>query len=48
MKKAIQQDTLEALINDQVLREPLRTWASLTAVGRFAETVDITEFSVEL
>ena len=29
-------------------REPLRTWASLTAVGRFAETVGITGFSVEL
>lgn len=29
-------------------REPLRTWASLTAVGRFAEAVGITQFSVEL
>lgn len=29
-------------------REPLRVWASLTAVGRFAEAVDLTEFSVEL
>lgn len=29
-------------------REKVRTWASLTAVGRFAETVGITEFSVEL
>ncbi|WP_455826900.1 hypothetical protein [Pseudomonas graminis] len=29
-------------------REPLRTWASLTAVGRFAEAVGITGFSVEL
>lgn len=29
-------------------REPLRTWASLTAVGRFAETMGITGFSVEL
>jgi len=29
-------------------REPIRTWASLTAVGRFAETVGITGFSVEL
>ena len=29
-------------------REPIRTWASLRAVGRFAETVGITGFSVEL
>lgn len=29
-------------------REPLRTWASLTAVGRFAQAVGITQFSVEL
>lgn len=29
-------------------REALRTRASLTAVGRFAETVGITQFSVEL
>jgi len=29
-------------------REPLRMWASLTAVGRFAENVGITAFSVEL
>ena len=29
-------------------REPVRTWASLTAVGRFAENVGITGFSVEL
>lgn len=29
-------------------REPLRTWASLTAVGRFAETVGIRGFRVEL
>lgn len=29
-------------------REPIRTCASLTAVGRFAETVGITGFSVEL
>jgi hypothetical protein len=29
-------------------REPLRTWASLTAVGRFAESVGLSEFSVEL
>jgi hypothetical protein len=35
-------------VSDQPLREPLRTWTSLTAAGRFAETVDITEFSVEL
>lgn len=29
-------------------REPLRTWSSLTAVGRFAESVGLTVFSVEL
>ncbi|MCP2140718.1 UNVERIFIED_ORG: hypothetical protein J2Y94_002043 [Pseudomonas poae] len=29
-------------------REPLRTWASLTAVGRFAESVGLSGFSVEL
>lgn len=29
-------------------REPVRTWASLTAVGRFAEAVGITGFNVEL
>lgn len=29
-------------------REPLRDWASLTAVGRFAESVGLSEFSVEL
>ncbi len=29
-------------------REPLRTWSSLTAVGRFAEAVGLTGFSVEL
>ncbi|MFL1547264.1 MULTISPECIES: hypothetical protein [Pseudomonas] len=29
-------------------REPWRTWASLTAVGRFAESIGLTRFSVEL
>lgn len=29
-------------------RKPIRIWASLTAVGRFAETVGITGFSVDL
>ncbi|WP_256581140.1 MULTISPECIES: hypothetical protein [Pseudomonas] len=29
-------------------RELQRTWASLSAVGRFAETVGISGFSVEL
>lgn len=29
-------------------REALRTWASLTAVGRFAEAVGIKAFAVEL
>jgi len=29
-------------------REALRTWASLTAVGRFAEALGIKGFAVEL
>ena len=29
-------------------REPLRTWASLTAVGRFADGVGLRGFTVEL
>ncbi|WP_244142453.1 hypothetical protein [Pseudomonas allokribbensis] len=29
-------------------RETLRTWASLTAVGRFADNVGLRGFSVEL
>lgn len=29
-------------------REPLRSWASLTTVGRFAERVGLSEFRVEL
>ncbi|RON20565.1 hypothetical protein BK660_16050 [Pseudomonas brassicacearum] len=29
-------------------REPLRTWASLTAVGKFADTIGLRGFSVEL
>lgn len=29
-------------------REPLRTWSSLTAVGRFADSVGMKGFSVEL
>ena len=29
-------------------RETLRTWASLTAVGRFADAVGVRGFSVEL
>lgn len=29
-------------------RETLRTWASLTAVGRFADSVGLRGFSVEL
>nr|WP_218180183.1 hypothetical protein [Pseudomonas reactans] len=29
-------------------RESLRTWSSLTAVGRFADAVGLTGFSVEL
>ena len=29
-------------------REPVRTWSSLTAVGRFLERVGVTKFEVEL
>ncbi|NWA23914.1 hypothetical protein HX866_03325 [Pseudomonas gingeri] len=29
-------------------REPLRTWASLTAVGRFADALGLRGFTVEL
>lgn len=29
-------------------REPIRTWASLTAVGRFAESLGVRGFRVEL
>lgn len=29
-------------------REALRTWASLTAVGRFAESLGVKAFAVEL
>lgn len=29
-------------------REPIRTWASLTAVGRYAERVGLRGFTVEL
>jgi len=76
MKKAIQQDTLEALISAQALREiravrvgqgwglqgrlgaswlpvrsrrePVRVWASLTAVERFCNNVGIRQLTVEL
>ncbi|MFL1490337.1 hypothetical protein K0P33_24290 [Pseudomonas sp. ArH3a] len=36
------------LVQVRSRREPLRTWASLTALGRFADAVGITEFRVEL
>lgn len=76
MRKGIEQDALQALIEAQAIREvrvnrleaawgvsvrlgmtwhPIRsrreatrTWASLTAVGRFCETVGLKVFSVEL
>lgn len=76
MRKAIDQDTLEALITTGAMREfravrkadawslqgrigsswlpvrsrrePVRLWASLTAIGRFCESLGIREFSVEL
>jgi hypothetical protein len=78
MKKAVEQDTLVALIESGAAREfratrgpggegwslstrlgrfwlpvrsrrePVRTWASLTALGRFCETVGIRTLSVEL
>lgn len=76
MKKAIQQDTLEALVSAQALREiracrvengwtlhgrlgaswlpvrsrrePVRVWASLTAVERFCTSIGIRQLQVEL
>lgn len=76
MRKAIDQDTLEALIGSGAMhdfrvlrrgeawsiqgrigsywlpvrsrREPVRTWASLTAVGRFCEAQGIRSLTVEL
>lgn len=76
MKKAIDQDTLAALVTTGAMREfravrkgdawslqgrigsswlpvrsrrePVRTWASLTAIGRFAEGQGIRSFNVEL
>lgn len=76
VKKAIQQDTLEALVSDAALREvraaridggwslqgriglgwrpvrsrrePVRIWASLTAVGKFCDKVGIRTLTVEL
>lgn len=29
-------------------REPVRTWSSLTAIGRFLERLGVTKFEVEL
>jgi len=76
MRKAIDQDTLQALVSSSAMRdfrvvrygegwtlqgrlggywlpvrsrrEPIRTWASLTAIGRFSEKVGIPTFTVEL
>lgn len=76
MKKAIDQDTLQALIETQAMREfravrkgdawslqgrigaswlpirsrrePVRLWASLTAIGRFCESQGIRNLNVEL
>jgi len=78
MKKAIDQDTLQAMIETGAAREflvtrgpggegwtlstrlattwlpirsrrePIRVWASLTAVERFASKAGVREFSVEL
>ena len=76
MKKAIDQDTLAALVETGAMRdfratrkgdgwsiqgrigaswlpvrsrrEPVRIWASLTAVGRFCESRGISSLTVEL
>lgn len=76
MKKAYQQETLEALVADQALRElravrvdggwslqgrlgaswrpirsrrePIRVWASLTALERFCTAIGIKQLLVEL
>lgn len=75
MKKAIQQETLQAMVSDQVLREvravrveggwslqgrlgaawrpvrsrrePIRVWASLTALGKFCDRLGIKTLTVE-
>lgn len=75
MAKALDEDTLKALLSAQAVRdvrvqrqgdawgvsvrlgvawhpiksrrEPVRTWASLTAVGRFFERLGVTRFEVE-
>lgn len=76
MRKAIDQDTLAALVETGAMRdfravrkdeawslqgrigsswlpvrsrrEPVRTWASLTAIGRFCESQGIRNLNVEL
>lgn len=76
MRKGIEQDALQALIEAQAIREvrvnrleaswglsvrlgmtwhPIRsrreatrTWSSLTAIGKFCETVGLKVFTVEL
>jgi len=76
MRKAIDQDTLQALVSASAMREfravrhaqgwalqgrlgaswlpvrsrrePVRTWASLTAIGRFCEAQGIRNFIVEM
>lgn len=49
--EGIHEEVLRALVEQRAVRECLvarRTWASLTAVGRFAESVGLNGFSVEL
>lgn len=41
-------DPTSLLVPVRSRREPLRTWASLTAVCRFAEAAGLTGFRVEL
>lgn len=76
MRKAIDQDTLQALVSAAAMREfravrhdkgwalqgrlgatwlpvrsrreQIRTWASLTAIGRFCDSVGIRQLTVEL
>ena len=48
MRAGIHEDALQVMIEGGAVREALRTWASLIAVGRFAEAQGIKCFAVEL
>jgi hypothetical protein len=46
--EATQSDTLKALVSQHAIREPLRIWASLSAVAKYADAVGLRGFVVEL